>query len=125
MEGQRPASARLLERRRGHVLGIEAFGDGVTHTSRRGSIGGEPRERGRDRRRRRAHGSILLSHPRTYPTHAGCNPHRRQHGSHAPIPRLAHSETSPRPPVITRSSTALRLVLHRPVPSSATSRRGG
>jgi hypothetical protein len=63
MEGHRPASVRLLERSCGHLLGIEAFGDGVTHTSRRGGIGGEPRERGSDRRRRRAHGSIPISSP--------------------------------------------------------------
>jgi hypothetical protein len=97
MEGQRPASIRLLERRRGHLLASEAFGDGVTHASRRGGVGGEPRERGSDRRRRREHGSILLSRPRTYPTRAG-----------VPIPPVRPQETDPRPPVISRPIHKLR-----------------
>src|SRR5262245_38585735 len=124
MEGQRPASVRLLERRRGHVLRIEAFGDGVTRTSRRGGIGGEPRERGRDRRRGRAHARsfylvLELIQRVLSEIHTTVNTAAR-----TPIPDWPTAG----PVRVHRLSPchqqALRLVLHRPVPSSATSRRG-
>src|ERR1700757_1223316 len=66
MNGERPASGRFLEGRRGELFGFEALGERVSDVLRGRGVAREPRDHGGDGRRI-SHYSAPSFHPRHSP----------------------------------------------------------